>query len=86
MSPDGSNKVRIAEQVHFDMLQQFPVSWSPDGTRIVLTRMDKPLSKQVMGEDWKLDIYTVNVDGTGLTRLTDHPAEDFDPVWSPIIK
>ena len=37
-------------------------------------------------KDLNFDIYTVNVDGTGLTRLTDHPAMDFDPVWSPIIK
>lgn len=30
-----------------------------------------------------LDIYTVHTDGSGLTNLTDHPAQDFDSVWSP---
>lgn len=29
------------------------------------------------------DIYVVNVDGSGLTRLTDDPANDSHPTWSP---
>jgi len=29
------------------------------------------------------DIYVMNIDGTGLTRLTDHPGEDIEPAWSP---
>ena len=29
------------------------------------------------------DIYVMNADGSGRTRLTTDPAEDFDPVWSP---
>ncbi|MFL5760752.1 MAG: hypothetical protein ACJ789_13575 [Thermomicrobiales bacterium] len=29
------------------------------------------------------DVDIVNADGTGPTRLTDDPAEDFDPTWSP---
>jgi Tol biopolymer transport system component len=29
------------------------------------------------------DIFVINADGTGRTQLTDNPAEDFDPVWSP---
>lgn len=29
------------------------------------------------------DIYVMNVDGSGLTRLTTDPAPDFDPTWSP---
>jgi Tol biopolymer transport system component len=31
----------------------------------------------------KADIYMVNLDGTGLVRLTHDPAADFDPSWSP---
>jgi hypothetical protein len=27
------------------------------------------------------DVYVVKADGTGLTRLTDDPAEDIDPTW-----
>lgn len=29
------------------------------------------------------DIWVVNADGSGLRRLTTHPAHDFDPAWSP---
>ena len=29
------------------------------------------------------DIYVMNGDGTGRTRLTDDPMPDFDPAWSP---
>ncbi len=33
--------------------------------------------------DQNRDIYAVNADGSGLVRLTDDPAADFDPSWSP---
>ena len=29
------------------------------------------------------EIYMMNADGSGEVRLTDHPGDDFDPVWSP---
>jgi Tol biopolymer transport system component len=29
------------------------------------------------------DVWTINADGTGLTQLTDSPAYEFDPSWSP---
>ena len=29
------------------------------------------------------DVYVINADGSGRTRLTDNLAEDFDPAWSP---
>ncbi len=32
---------------------------------------------------WNGDIYVVNADGTGRTRLTRSPAEEFSPAWSP---
>ena len=32
---------------------------------------------------WNGDIYVVNADGTGRTRLTRGPAEEFSPAWSP---
>ena len=30
-----------------------------------------------------LDIYAMRPDGTGVTNLTDHPASDSEPAWSP---
>ncbi len=35
------------------------------------------------GRDGNGDIYSVSADGTGETRLTTNPADDFDPTWSP---
>lgn len=29
------------------------------------------------------DLFVIHADGTGRTQITDHPAEDFDAVWSP---
>ena len=33
--------------------------------------------------DGNAEIYMMNADGSGEVRLTDHPGDDFDPVWSP---
>ncbi len=48
-------------------------AWSPDGTRIAFQ------SKR----DGNQEIYVINVDGTGLRRLTNHPAVDGRAAWSP---
>jgi Tol biopolymer transport system component len=47
-------------------------AWSPDGTKIAFVRSH---SNDVDGE-----IYTVNVDGTGLTQVTHAPGANF-PDW-----
>jgi TolB protein len=51
---------------------EFP-RWSPDGSKI-------SFMSSVQG-NW--DIYTVNPDGSGLTRLTSDPAFDGYANWSP---
>ena len=48
-------------------------AWSPDGTRLLFQ------SERSGGTD----IYVMNADGTGVTRLTDHPAADTHARWSP---
>jgi Tol biopolymer transport system component len=37
----------------------------------------------VSARDGNLEIYSVNVDGTNLERLTDSPQSDDEPAWSP---
>lgn len=37
----------------------------------------------VSDRDGDEDIYLMNSDGTGPVQLTNHPARDFDPTWSP---
>jgi Tol biopolymer transport system component len=51
---------------------------SPDGSRIICvgtTPGDKTLPQN-------LDLYLVNVDGSGLTQLTFHGGHDVSPIWS----
>jgi hypothetical protein len=49
-------------------------AWSPDGTRIAFAGL--------VGNFW--DIFTVGVDGTGVTNFTKtSSAHDFSPAWSP---
>jgi hypothetical protein len=50
-------------------------AWSADGTKIAFTR-----SESFLG----YDVYTINVDGSGLTNLTNDPAQqNGSPDWSP---
>jgi len=61
--------------VHGKVLAAYaaPPTIPPSGARIVF----------VSARDGNPEIYTVNLDGTGLARLTNHPAVDDFPAWSP---
>ncbi len=48
-------------------------SWSPDGSKIAFSS----------DRDANTEIYIMNTDGSGIVRLTDHPASDMEPAWSP---
>jgi Tol biopolymer transport system component len=50
------------------------VDWSPDDARLVFSGADENGLQQV---------HTVNMDGTGFTRLTSGPSEHVTPMWSP---
>lgn len=56
-----------------DGLDNLP-GWSPDGKRIVFTRR--------RAEDGNYDVYTIQPDGNGLFRATDHESSDGHAVWS----
>ena len=48
-------------------------AWSPDGTRIAFcTRRDS-----------NAEIYFMNANGSGQTRLTDNSADDEISIWQP---
>ena len=48
-------------------------SWSPDGGRIAFSS----------ARDGNSEIYVMNADGSGQTRLTDDPENDREPSWAP---
>ena len=53
--------------------QNFLPAFSPDGRYVAFNS----------NRDDNNDVYVANVDGTGLRRLTNHPAIDTSPTWSP---
>ncbi len=58
---------------------RFP-TWSPDGKRIAFASNRHVASGDQAGD---YDIYAINPDGSGLTRLTDDPGVASDPTYSP---
>lgn len=54
--------------------------WSPDGSKILFTSHAVTDNQQ---NSVTAEIYVLNVDGTGLTRLTFNTEEERAPSWSP---
>jgi Tol biopolymer transport system component len=55
-------------------------AWSPDGTQIAFFDFTVPSDTSFIDIP---EIYVVNVDGTGLRRLTRDTEYDSDPTWTP---
>lgn len=77
MDADGSGRRRLGASSVLQRLlnlgdaEEEP-AWSPDGRKIAFASMEDG------------DIYSMNVDGSGRTRLTDIPSYDhWPPTWSP---
>ena len=49
-------------------------AFSPDGRQIVFNS----------NRDGNVELYVMNIDGSGLRRLTTHPSIDTSPTWSPL--
>ena len=64
MNADGSNARRLTRSNGND----FESAWSADGSKIAFQS----------NRDGNEEIYIMNADGSGQTRLTDNPAEDLD--------
>ncbi len=66
---DGTGRTYLVSNLN----NAYQLGWSPDGSRIIFT------SKH----EGNFEIYTANADGSGLVNLTNNPAFDGNPVWSP---
>ena len=82
MNADGSNQTNLTTRVSLTSigawLPEYP-DWSADGAKIVFEASDKASMKS--------NIYVMNADGSGQTRLTNVPGGEWDyhysPDWSP---
>ena len=66
-NPDGVNVRRLTNDLDYGAI------WSPDGQRIVFTSE----------RDGNKELYIMNDDGSGQTRLTHNTSSDAEPAWSP---
>lgn len=71
MNADGTGIVQVTHNLQSE--ECHCPSWSPDGTKLAFASSHEGNS----------EIYTINIDGTGLKRLTNYPGRDYAPSWSP---
>ena len=76
MNADGSEQTRLTST---DQWESHP-QWSPDGTKIAYTGFTQDYPDLL---HTTYDIWVMNPDGTNQTKLTDNPAVDEMPEWSP---
>jgi Tol biopolymer transport system component len=80
MNPDGSGQTQLTQ-----LGENFRPSWSPDGTKIAFTSTRDPGNPDCDGDLTlcNFEIYAMNADGTGQTRVTNTPLYVEDaPVWT----
>jgi TolB protein len=68
--PDGTEQTNLTSSS--DLNASRP-TWSPDGGRILFSAL-------IEGAP---DLFVMNVDGSGLRNLTNHPAADEGGAWQP---
>jgi Tol biopolymer transport system component len=66
MNADGSDKTNISDGPEND----YDPAWSPDGARIAFSSYRFHDNEDAASNQ---DIYTMNADGSDVTRLTDNP-------------
>jgi Tol biopolymer transport system component len=79
INADGSDLRFLSWNSNYDM---YP-NWSPDGSKILFSSCRNDSNPQGCSSDRNYEIYSINLDGSDLTRLTNDPARDTFPVWSP---
>jgi Tol biopolymer transport system component len=73
---DGSELTRLTTSPR--IIESTP-AWSPDGTLIAFSRLGPGGGYRLRSEE----LFVMNADGSGITRMTDNHVRDFQPSWSP---
>ncbi|HEU5310315.1 MAG TPA: hypothetical protein VFV24_02580, partial [Candidatus Eisenbacteria bacterium] len=78
MDADGSNQTRLTNNWFLDSRP----AWSPDGTRIAFSGERPTTIPDFPDLLWNWDLYVIQADGSGETRLTTDSGVDAGPSWS----
>lgn len=77
MNADGSDQALVQGPINDSNYHFFGPSWSPDGTQLVF------VAGFTSTQHGSYKLYVVNVDGSGLTKITRGDHQDWWPSWSP---
>ena len=78
MNTDGSSQTCLSNGAYNDESPK----WSPDNSRIAF-QSDRDFENDGDNPIYGMDIYVMNWDGSGVSRLTNSTYDDINPVWSP---
>ncbi len=58
-------------------------TWSPDGQRLAFATVVNPTTNDPNSRPRQADVWVINVDGTGRTKLTSDKFVNLQPTWGP---
>ena len=79
MDADGSNKKMLLR----NKATNFAPSWHPDGKRIIFSSNRDDWHEDIRQYGHNFELYLINIDGTGLERITVNKTFDSFPLFSP---
>jgi TolB protein len=79
MNADGSDKKMILR----NGATNFAPSWHPDGKRIIFSSNMDDWREEQKRYGHNFELYIINIDGTGLERITNNKVFDGFPMFSP---
>jgi len=79
MDADGSNKQRLTN----NGATNWAPSWHPDGRRIIFSSNMDDWREDIRKFGHNFELYLINIDGTGLKRITFNTVFDSFPMFSP---